>query len=105
MKNISSTFSISGKLLKTAEYTKFTMVTDYAVPKLAKLIIHNPLKTGQRTILVYSNWKKQELSSSLFQKKLPQASPLMNLCSAAAYTAVAVCWLLFLPHIRAEDDS
>jgi len=61
-------FAISGKLLKTAEYTKFTVVTDDAVPKLAKLIIHNPLKTGQRTILVYSNWKKQELSSSLFQK-------------------------------------
>lgn len=29
----------------------------------------------------------------------------MNRCSAAAYTAVAVCWLLFLPHLRAEDDS
>ncbi len=61
-------FAISGKLLKTADYAEFTEVSDDAHPKLAKLIIHNPFKTGQRTILVYRNWKKQELSSSLFQK-------------------------------------
>jgi hypothetical protein len=61
-------FALSGKLLKTVNYLEFSDVSDDDKPKLSKMVIDNPLKKGQQTILIYRNWKKVTLPSSLFQK-------------------------------------
>ncbi len=61
-------YSLSGKLLKVAHYAEFTAVNDDQVPKLAKLIIRDPLKSGEQTTIAYKNWKQAELSEAMFQK-------------------------------------
>ena len=59
-------YAISGKLLKVVHYEKFMETPDG--PKLAQLLILNPLKQGHQTILLYSDWEPVNLPPSMFQK-------------------------------------
>lgn len=61
-------YAISGKLLKIARYEKFIEVNDDSYPKISQFTITNPIKPGEKTIMRYSQWKKANLSSSMFQK-------------------------------------
>ena len=59
-------YAISGKLLKVVLYQKFMETPDG--PKLARLLILNPLKEGHRTFMAYSDWEPVNLSPAMFQK-------------------------------------
>ncbi|MFA5903991.1 MAG: outer membrane lipoprotein-sorting protein, partial [Desulfobacula sp.] len=56
-------YAISGKLLKTCQYTNYKMVLEKMRPM--RLILDNPLENGQRTIIDYDN-----MSLDTFQEKM-----------------------------------
>ncbi len=59
-------YAVSGKLLKVVHYQKYMETPDG--PKLARLLIFNPLREGHRTIMDYSQWEPIDLPSAMFQK-------------------------------------
>ena len=59
-------YALSGKLMKVVHYQKY-METPGG-PKLARLLILNPLREGHRTIMDYSRWEAIDLPSAMFQK-------------------------------------
>ena len=59
-------YALSGKLLKVVHYQKY-METPGG-PKLARLLILNPLREGHRTIMDYSQWEAIDLPAAMFQK-------------------------------------
>ncbi len=59
-------YAVSGKLLKVVHYHKYTKTP--GGPKLARLLILNPLREGHRTIMDYSQWEAIDLPPAMFQK-------------------------------------
>ena len=59
-------YALSGKLLKVVHYQEFMETSEG--PKLARLLILNPLREGHRTIMDYSRWEAIDLPSAMFQK-------------------------------------
>ncbi len=59
-------FGPSGKLIKTARYTRFEKVAGAGKAQLVELEIANPLNPGRRTVMKYRNFKVGELPESHF---------------------------------------
>lgn len=60
-------FAATGKLLKTARYTRYEKLPDLGgKEQLVTIEIQNPLSAGKKTIMEYSQFKVTELPVSRF---------------------------------------
>lgn len=59
-------FAISGKLLKTGEYSELKNV--FGKPRLTKLVIKDAIQPSKQSHLLYSNFKREKLDDSFFNK-------------------------------------
>jgi len=59
-------YAFSGKLLKTCYYTKYKKILGKMRPTM--LVLDNPLVKGKRTIIDYSNMRKERFSDKMFTK-------------------------------------
>lgn len=57
-------YAVSGKLLKTCQYTNYKMILDKMRP--SRLILDNPLVTGQRTVIDYDNMSLDDFPEKMF---------------------------------------
>lgn len=60
-------YTISGKLLKSSRYEDFKEIEGNNRP--LKLVLTDPLKGGETSILTYSNMKRRELDDKIFTKE------------------------------------
>ena len=57
-------YAVSGKLLKTCQYTNYKMILDKMRP--SRLVLDNPLIAGQRTVIDYDNMSLDDFPEKMF---------------------------------------
>lgn len=60
-------YALSGKLLKTGEYSHFVPYLGH--PRMTEMLIRDALQSSRQSHLTYSNYKQESLSDSFFSKE------------------------------------